>query len=109
MAAQIHTLLATLALLSSTAYSQTEVVVAHYNEDLSWLSRIPKDVRIHVYTKGTQTEKVASLASVTLPNVGRESHTYLHHIVDNYENLAPWTVFTQAGEPSFGYKGHRSG
>merc|ERR1719248_86361 len=44
-----------------------------------------------------------------LPNVGRESHTYLHHIVDNYENLANWTVFTQAGEPSFGYKGHRSG
>merc|ERR1711990_793937 len=37
------------------------------------------------------------------------SHTYLSHIVNNYENLADRTVFTQAGEPSFGYKGHRSG
>jgi hypothetical protein len=33
----------------------------------------------------------------------------LHHIVENYDRLADWTVFTQAGEPSFGYKGHRSG
>merc|ERR1711977_283231 len=30
-------------------------------------------------------------------------------IVKNYDNLARWTVFTQAGEPSFGYRGHRSG
>ena len=44
-----------------------------------------------------------------LPNVGRESHTYLHHIVSNYDSLADWTVFSQAAAPSFGYKGHRSG
>ena len=25
------------------------------------------------------------------------------------DSLADWTVFSQAGEPSFGYKGHRSG
>ena len=30
-----------------------------------------------------------------LPNVGRESHTYLHHIVANYDHLASVTVFTQ--------------
>jgi len=41
--------------------------------------------------------------------VGRESHTYLHHIVSNYDNLADWTVFSQADAPSFGYKGHREG
>jgi len=46
---------------------------------------------------------------VALPNVGREGHTYLHHIVNNYENLADWTVFSQAGAPSAGYKGHRLG
>ena len=45
----------------------------------------------------------------TLPNVGRESHAYLSHIVDNYDSLADWTVFTQASTPSFGYRGHRSG
>ena len=48
--------------------------------------------------------------TVRLDNVGRESHTYLKHIVSRYESgLADWTVFTQAAEPSFGYKGHRSG
>ena len=44
-----------------------------------------------------------------LPNVGRESQTFLHHIVTNYDQLADWTVFTQANAPSFGYRGHRSG
>jgi hypothetical protein len=33
----------------------------------------------------------------------------LHHIVSNYDNLADWTVFSQADAPSFGYKGHREG
>jgi hypothetical protein len=46
---------------------------------------------------------------VPLENVGREGHTYLHHIVKNYENLADWTVFSQAGAPSLGYRGHRLG
>jgi hypothetical protein len=29
----------------------------------------------------------------------------LHHIVENYDNLAAWTVFTQAAPPSWGYHG----
>ena len=39
-----------------------------------------------------------------LENVGRESHTYLHHIVEHYDELAPWTIFTQASKASFGYR-----
>ncbi len=46
---------------------------------------------------------------IQLPNVGRETHTYLHHIVSRYDSLADWTVFSQAAEPSFGYKGHGLG
>ena len=30
-----------------------------------------------------------------LPNVGREAHTYLHHIVSNWDNLAEYTLFLQ--------------
>jgi hypothetical protein len=89
------------------------VVLAHYNEDLTWVSKLPEGVRIRVYSKGAQfPSDVHSMPTAVvqqLPNVGRESHTYLKHIVDNYDNLAYWTVFTQAGAPSFGYKGHRSG
>lgn len=108
---QMCKLVAGLVLLSSVARaSQVEVVLAHHSEDISWLSRIPADVAIRLYTKGTQALKSSSQTSVQqLPNVGRESHTYLHHIVENYEDLSKWTVFTQAGQPSFGYKGHRSG
>jgi hypothetical protein len=112
---QIHALLELVLLCGFSHASQVEVVLAHHSEDLSWLSRIPefKDVHLRVYTKGPQANlnvPIASRASFhQLPNVGRESHTYLHHIVENYDRLADWTVFTQAGEPSFGYKGHRSG
>ena len=35
---------------------------------------------------------------VKLPNVGREGHTYLHHIVNEYNNLADRTLFLQ-GNP----------
>lgn len=38
-----------------------------------------------------------------LPNVGRESHSFLHHIVQNYDELADWIVFSQASAPSWGY------
>jgi hypothetical protein len=116
MALKMLNLAALLALLSSMAgASEIDVVVAHYNEDLSWLSMIPENVHVHIYTKGPQLESThghiggAHTTRQPLPNVGRESHTYLSHIVKNYDNLAPWTVFTQAGAPSFGYKGHRSG
>ena len=32
-----------------------------------------------------------------LPNVGFEAHTYLHHIVTHYGDLAHWTLFLQGG------------
>jgi hypothetical protein len=92
-----------------------EVVVAHFNEDLHWLAKLAqkeaKDVLISVYSKGSDIvpDLPVEVKAERLPNVGRESHTYLSHIVKNYDQLSDWTVFTQAGEPSFGYKGHREG
>ena len=69
------------------------LVVARYQEDLAWLKRVPRAVRVHVYDKGGG---VAS--AVPLPNVGREAHTYLHHLVEHYHELADLTVFVQ-GKP----------
>ena len=40
---------------------------------------------------------------IPLPNVGRESHTYLTHIVTQYDDLSDYTIFFQGGEPSWGY------
>lgn len=66
-----------------------EVVVAHYEENLDW---IPEDWNVKVYSKGNN--KVGTV----LPNVGREAHTYLYHIVTNWDVLADYTFFIQ-GRP----------
>jgi hypothetical protein len=71
----------------------TELVVARYNEDLSWVGVMAHahPMKVSVYNKGTPFPKCHNL-----PNVGREAHTYLHHITERWDTLADWTVFTQA-------------
>ena len=70
-----------------------ELVVARYAEDLAWLRRVPKEFAVTVYNKGDIIPEV-----IALPNIGREAHTYLHHLADHYEDLADLTVFVQ-GHP----------
>lgn len=69
-----------------------DLVVSRFNEDISWLSQI-KGFNTFIYNKGNQLER-----SISLPNIGREVHTYLYHIINNYDNLSDWTFFTQ-GHP----------
>lgn len=79
-----------------------ELVVARYLEDLSWLSNIPPQIRVAVYDKSGDKSEAGSTPkaprALALPNVGREAHTVLHHIVSRYETLAPVTIFCQ-GKP----------
>lgn len=74
-----------------------EIVVSRFMEPLDWVYEEPYNkFNIIVYNKGTQIEwpNVPSHVTVrNLSNLGRESGTYLQHIVDNYDNLAPVTVF----------------
>lgn len=70
-----------------------ELVVARYREDLRWLKRVPKKIRVTVYDKGGHAD-----AKHPLQNIGREAQTYLHHIVTRYDDLADLTVFAQ-GKP----------
>lgn len=68
-----------------------EIVVARYKEDISWVSELRNaGFNVTVYNKH-EGENL-------LPNVGRESHTYLHHIITRWENLADYTLFLQ-GDP----------
>lgn len=71
-----------------------ELVVARYHEELKWLRRVPKSWRITAYDKSEAPEPNA----LSLPNVGREAHTYLWHIIQRYDSLAALTVFCQ-GKP----------
>ena len=72
-----------------------QLVVARYNEDIQWLLPF-KDI-VYLYNKGNNIHpSLDSFKTIALPNVGRESHTYLTHIVDNYDNLAEHVLFFQA-------------
>jgi len=73
-----------------------EIVVASCRDDLSWLR--------WEYKRLTTNNDQCTLTSTLMGrNVGRESHVYLQHIVDHYDDLAEWTVFTQGHDPSPGY------
>jgi hypothetical protein len=70
-----------------------ELVIAHCDEDLAWLRRVSPQFRVTVYHKGAEGG-----SGTRLPNVGREAHTYLHHLAERRDNLADVTVFVQ-GHP----------
>ena len=69
------------------------LVIAKYKEDVSWTNKITAH-KITIYDKSDSP----IINSIKLPNVGRETHTFLHHIVENYDNLDDVTVFLQ-GNP----------
>jgi len=74
-----------------------EIVIARYNEPLEWLKEDPYNkYPVIVYNKSGnenfhKSDKITRV--VDLPNVGREFHSYLYHIIHNYHNLADTTVF----------------
>lgn len=73
-----------------------ELVISRYNEDLNWLEDEPfnKYTSI-VYNKGINEDfnKTNIEHIINLENVGRCDHTYLYHIIKNYDNLADITIF----------------
>jgi hypothetical protein len=77
---------------------EIQIVVSRYNEDLSWILEEPfNKFQYIVYNKGTNEnfEKKNVVKIVSLSNVGKNDHTYLHHIIENYSNLSDITIFSQ--------------
>ena len=67
-----------------------EIVIARYNEPIDyWQDYLPIST---IYNKGKNN---LQHTNIILDNVGRESHTYLYHIINNWDNLAETTLFTQ--------------
>ena len=80
-----------------TTRREIELVVAHFDdEDLSWTS--PFAPLLTVYSKGNTLTTAPNV--LRLDNVGHEQHTFLHHIVENYDALAERTVFMRGQTPS---------
>jgi hypothetical protein len=61
------------------------LVVAHYKENLEWLKSVDNSMNIVVYHKSKND--AGCWKGEVLPNVGREAHTYLHHIITHYDEL----------------------
>lgn len=76
-----------------------EVVVAKYKEDISWTKEF-KNSKLFIYDKSGEDN-----GYINLPNIGREAHTYLYHIINNYDNLSDYVCFLQ-GNPYDGVKGN---
>jgi hypothetical protein len=77
-------------------YKNQEIIIARYNENLEWINIEPFNRHpIIVYNKSNNDDfsKNNVTQVVNLPNVGRETHSYLYHIVKNYDNLKEVTIF----------------
>lgn len=71
-------------------------VISRYNEDLNWINEYPfNQIKYIVYNKSNNNNfyKNNVIKIINLKNVGRESHTFLYHIIKNYDNLDDITVF----------------
>lgn len=83
----------------SNSNSAAQIVIARYNEDLQWLREEPfNEYDYVIYNKGDNKSYYKSsrcLDEIDLPNVGRETHTYLTHIINYYDDnsLASFTFF----------------
>lgn len=82
---------------ASTPAPLVEVVVCRCGEDLGWTRNLPRSTHLTIYEK-TPPSSAPWPGSVRLPNLGREAHAWLHHLVERYDSLADWTVFAQ-GHP----------
>ena len=76
------------------------IVVARYKESVDWLTDLPANATAIIYNKSYDPliiDDCVRVQTQTLPNVGRESHTYLTYIVTHYDTLPDRVFFTQAG------------
>jgi len=79
-----------------------EFVIARYKENIDWLlPYLDCDIKITIYNKNDDIHDsyIKNIDKrfniIDLPNIGNEAHTYLYHIVNNYNNLADINFFLQ--------------
>jgi hypothetical protein len=78
------------------SFLHVDIVVSRFNEDLKWTLESPFNAfQYIVYNKGDNEdfEKTHVKKIINLNNVGRNDHTYLYHIVQNYDNLNDIIIF----------------
>jgi hypothetical protein len=79
--------------------NKPHLVISRYNEDISWVDdSILGIFDVFVYNKGSNLNHIHldRFNTIEIENIGRESHTYLHHIRENYNSFPEKIIFTQA-------------
>lgn len=77
-------------------------IFARYKENIDWIYDYPFIANnAIIYNKGNNLPKNHAFSTQILPlsnepNYGRESDTYLFHIINNYDNLDDYIIFSQA-------------
>lgn len=78
------------------------IILARYSESLEWITQIPSDFEVIIYNKGEKIDSADVVDRATQiierPNVGRETETYLHHMMTQVQNDQGFTVYSQ-GDP----------
>lgn len=79
---------------------KVDIIVASYNENIDWIHENNLQNQAIIYNKNANRILIdhGYKSIIQLENVGRESHTYLYHIINNYSNLADLNFFIQ-GHP----------
>lgn len=82
----------------------TDLVVALYRDSLDWVRPLQGGVRVFVYNKCEDDRsdvfgalRPEGVLVERLPNVGSCDHSFAHHIVERWDELADWTVFSVDG------------
>ena len=86
---------------------KNQLVISRFNENLNWLKKWKSEFEIIVYNKGKKID-TDDFNCIDIPNYGRESHTYLYHIVKNYDKLYDNTIFLQGNISDIGINVHKN-
>ena len=102
---------------SNVVVSPKHIVVAHCNEDISWLNQlyayeremrgahVCENVHVHLYSKcGMDLDVAETLPDLMrcttlhrIRNCGVANYAYFRYIADLYDSLPPMVAFIQAG------------
>ena len=83
----------------SSTNNKTIFVVARYNEDISRFAQFNDNLIVYNKGKDDISPLIERRNIKNVPNLGREAGTYCNYILDNYDNLPEYMIFTQ-GDPS---------
>ena len=70
-----------------------ELVLAIYSRPYDWIKTVNSDVKITKYNKNLSN--LFDGETVIIPNLGRDVHTFFYHLVNQYDHLSDFTIFSQ--------------